>query len=228
MSMQFDTQATKKIFGSDPTMGLFVALYLILLAFFIILTSVSSQSKQRVTLALDSFNETFLQTSRIAGGDRYHSLQVAAANDPVLRELSSRLSSEFNIEGSFEYSNGYVYQVTLPLNYLFEAGSFRVRASAHSRVQNILSSLEDTSSRQTIDLMILFGTGGSGPSREMTRSQEIAIRRAGSFAQFAEGYEGLAFSSGFAAVPEAEVMLVFRRVAASHNYSARLNKGLLS
>lgn len=212
-------QATRKIFGSDTTMGLFVALYLILLAFFIILTAVSSQSQTRANEAMDSVNETFLKRNKISSGQSYEALAKAAADDPVLRSIQSRLSSSFNVSGTFEYSNGYVYQVRLPIEYLFEAGSFRVRQRAHSALIDVLKILSESGQSRAQDLSLLFGIGSRSPEREMTRRQEIAVRRADSFASFAGDYEGLQFSSGFASFPEDEILLVFRRVGQGHSPS---------
>lgn len=211
--MDQNPQVTRKIFGSDTTMGLFVALYLILLAFFIILTAVSSQSEQRANEAMDSVNETFLKRNKISSGQSYEALASAAADDPVLRSIQSRFSSSFNVSGSFEYSNGYVYQVTLPIEYLFEPGSFKVRQQAHSTLTDVLAILSDSGLSAPQNLSLLFGIGTRPPEREMTRRQEIAVRRSNAFASFAEPYSGLDFSAGFASFPENEILLVFRRVS---------------
>lgn len=207
--MYIEEQQTRKVFGSDSTMGLFVALYLILLAFFIILTAVSQQSAVRASAAMESVNTVFKETGVAQTGANPNALQ-SAASDPVLIEIERAFTSAFDIRGQFAVAGGNIYQVQMPTDYMFEPGSFRVRASVHPTLDQLLAVLNTAPTGQKQELALLFGRGSGAVDREMTRSQEIAVRRAGSFARYMEngGFEN--FSAGFTDISTDDVMLVFR------------------
>ena len=210
--MYIEEQQTRKVFGSDSTMGLFVALYLILLAFFIILTSVSRQSALRASDAMQSVNSTFKETDPVRNGDSATAVQ-SAASDPVLIEIERAFTSAFDVRGQFAVAGGNIYQVRMPVDYLFEAGSFRVRPSVHPALDELLGVLDNTPSGHKQELALLFGRGDGTVDREVTRTQQIAIRRAGSFGRYMEQGGFRNFSAGFADIGTEEIMLVFRNAA---------------
>jgi len=213
--MYIEEQQTRKVFGSDSTMGLFVALYLILLAFFIVLTSISQQSTSRASAAMESVNEAFKEAGVADNGFNPSDLQ-SAASDPVLIEIERAFSTAFDVKGQFAVSGGYIYQVQLPASYLFEAGSFRVRASVHPVLNELLSVLKKAPSGRKQEMALLFGSGVATIDRELTRSQEIAVRRAGSFARYMQEQNFSNISSGFMALPEDQIMVVFRNAENGH------------
>ena len=208
--MYFEEQTNRKIFGSDSTLGLFVALYLILLAFFIILTSISQQSVDKATAALDSVNTVFNKASGDIQPDSYLSELALASADPVLVAIQSSFVSEFDIPGEFDVSDGYIYQVQLPVTYLYEPGSYLVRSAIHPIIDQILQSLKSAPYGSKQQMVLLFGKGLSTTDRELTRTQQIAVRRAGSFARYVEERGLRDFASGFAQIPDKEVLVVFR------------------
>jgi len=207
--MYIEEQQTRKVFGSDSTMGLFVALYLILLAFFIVLTSISQQSSSRATAAMESVNATFKQAGIADNGFDPAELK-SAASDPVLIEIDRAFSSAFNVKGQYAVSGGHIYQVQLPGAYLFEAGSFRVRTNVHPVLDQLLAALQGAPNGETQEMALLFGSGTGNVDRELTRSQEIAVRRAGSFARYMSERDFSNISSGFLPLPEGQIMVVFR------------------
>lgn len=210
--MYIEEQQTRKVFGSDSTMGLFVALYLILLAFFIVLTSISQQSTARATAAMESVNAVFKQAGVVDDDFNRDDLR-SAASDPVLIEIERAFSTAFNITGQYAVSGGHIYQVQLPATYLFETGSFRVRQDVHHVLDELLKLLKNAPNGQKQEMALLFGSGGPTIDRELTRSQEIAVRRAGSFARYMQEREFSNVSSGFSALEEGQIILVFRNAA---------------
>lgn len=218
--MYIEEHRTRKVFGSDSTMGLFVALYLILLAFFIVLTSVSQQSAQRASAAMDSVNTVFMEDGSTREGEGERAV-VNAASDPVLIEIDRALSSVFNVRGQYAEYGGNIYQVQMPVAAFFEAGSFRVRSDTRPLLEELLTVLTDAPYGHRQELALLFGVGAGTVDREMTRSQEVAVRRAGSFARFMEDRGFKDFSTGFAAVPDDQVLLVFRNIPGSGNGTSR-------
>lgn len=210
--MYIEQQQTRKVFGSDSTMGLFVALYLILLAFFIVLTSVSQQSAMRASDAMESVNTVFKEDGDARNGSDAEAVQ-SAASDPVLIEIERAFTSAFDVQGQFAVAGGNIYQVQMPAAYLFDPGSFRVRTAVHPALNELLRVLVSAPNGQKQELALMFGRGVGGVDRELTRTQEIAIRRAGSFARYMEGGGFSNFSAGFSDIEPNQIMLVFRNAS---------------
>lgn len=213
--MYIEEQTNRKIFGSDSTLGLFVALYLILLAFFIILASVSRQSTAKASAAMESVNTVFNESVGHTAPDSYFSQLTLASADPVLVGIKTSFMSEFDVEGEFGVSDGYIYQAQMPASYLFEPGSYLMRATIHPVIDQILVTLSGAAGGQT-EMALLFGKGVGSTDRELTRTQEIAVRRAGSFARYVEEAGMFNFSSGFAEIPIDEILIVFRHTPSAY------------
>lgn len=207
--MYLEQQQSRKVFGSDSTMGLFVALYLILLAFFIVLTSVSQQSAMRASDAMQSVNTVFKESNEARNGSDAEAVQ-SAASDPVLIEIERAFTSAFDVQGQFAVAGGNIYQVQMPAAYLFEPGSFRVRTAVHPALNELLGVLVSAPNGQRQELALMFGRGAGAVDRELTRTQEIAIRRAGSFARYMEAGGFANFSAGFTDIESDQILLVFR------------------
>ena len=152
------------------------------------------------------FNET---KGSIKPDSYFSALEVASA-DPVLVAIQSSFLSEFDIPGEFDVSDGYIYQVQLPVTYLYEPGSYLVRPAIHPVIDQILKSLQSAPYGSKQHMVLLFGKGVGSTDRELTRTQQIAVRRAGSFARYVEERGLRDFGSGFTEIPEDEVLVLFR------------------
>ncbi|TNE66484.1 MAG: hypothetical protein EP335_03395 [Alphaproteobacteria bacterium] len=210
--MYTEEQQTRRLFGSDNTMGLFVALYLILLAFFIVLTSVSNQAVVRAAAAMQSVNKTFARDGQTDVPEVRPSDSDTAAQDTVLSSVQRSFLSEFEIEGRFLRSGGNVFEVQFPQDYLFAKGSFQVRSDMGPFLDQLVAAVRSAPPENRQEVAFLFGAGAGPVSREMTRSQEFAVRRAGALARYLreQGMPSGTFSAGFAAIPEGDVVAVFR------------------
>lgn len=212
--MFIENDQSRKIFGSDNTLGLFVALYLILLAFFIVLTSTSQHAASRAAAAMESVNTTFQPEAPNKHEDIDPRAVEAASNDPVLQGFQRTFFAEFNLEGRFSNQGGNTFEVQFPEDYLFPAGSFRVRPDIHPFLNQLVGGLGQSSGGWRQELAIMFGVGQGPVDAEMTRPQEVAVRRAGSLARYLieNGVDEGSFTTGFAAIPEGEILAVFRSV----------------
>jgi outer membrane protein OmpA-like peptidoglycan-associated protein len=210
--MTGDINRQKKLFGNEGTMGLFVALYLILLAFFILLNAVSEQAATRAAAAMESVNDTFKQTSvltkqPVATADA----ENQASNDLVLSSVGRAFLAEMELQGRYGASGGNTFEVEFPVDYIFEPGSFSVRRDMTPFLDQLVAAVRQAPSNKRQQVVFLFGTGTSLVSREMTRTQEIAVRRAGSLARYmtGAGVKDGEFSVGFTAVSDSEIKAVF-------------------
>lgn len=208
-----EEKESKRIFGADNTMGLFVALYLILLAFFIILTALSTHAASRGSLAMESVNRTFQRLGQADVEDIDPRASSDASEDPVLKAIQRRFFSELEIQGRFSEAGGGSFEIQFPERYLFEPGSISLRRDMAPFMDQLVAALGDVSGGGRQEVAFLFGTGGGPVAREVTRTQEIAIRRAGSLARHLEtsGLERDVFTTGFVGIPEGEILAVFSR-----------------
>lgn len=210
--MHVDESRHKKIFGNEGTMGLFVALYLILLAFFILLNAVSEQAANRAAAAMESVNSTFNESdapSQKPTADP--NAEDIATNDSVLSSVGRTFLSEMELSGRYAAHGGNTFEVTFPVDYLFEPGSFRVRRSMTPFLDQLITAVRSAPGGKSQQVAFLFGTGSSEVSRVITRGQEMAVRRAGALARYvtSNGLESAEFTVGFTAVSESEVLAVF-------------------
>ena len=205
-------QQTKRLFGSDQTMGLFVALYLILLAFFILLNAVSEQAAVKAEAAMNSVNNTFKEAKSLQNQRTLDpSSATEPANDIVLRQISRAFLSEMELQGRFSSAGGSVFEVQFPADNMFQRGSFRVRSDMTVFLDQLISVVQNAPASKPQRLVLMFGAGAGPVDREMTRAQEIAVRRAGSLARYLQdkGVGNGVFTIGFAPIPEGEILAVF-------------------
>jgi len=202
----------KRLFGSEGTMGLFVALYLIMLAFFILLNAVSEPAVSKAADAMESVNTTFKESRQIDNKPTIDpSAADLAAKDQVLRKVGRAFLAEMKLPGRFGTNGGNTFEVQFPSENLFQRGSLRVRPDVTHFLDQLVEAVQSAPSGRRQQLAILFGSGTGSVDREMTRAQEIAVRRAGALARHLER-QGIAdgvFTTGFTAIPEGEIKAVF-------------------
>ncbi len=212
--MFIEQERTRRIFGSDNTLGLFVALYLILLAFFIVLTSVSQQATPRAVVAMDSVNSTFDRRT----DNKNFNIDPRAADDPsndaALQTIRQLFYAELELEGRFANRGGNVFEVEFPESYLFAAGSFNVRPDMHGFLDQLREAQRQGLSDGRQQVAFMFGSGIGPVAQELTRSQEVAVRRAGALARYlsARGVPEGAFITGFVGIEEGKILAVFRNI----------------
>ncbi|WP_417452144.1 hypothetical protein [Kordiimonas sp.] len=210
--MFIEQERTRRLFGSDNTLGLFVALYLILLAFFIVLTSVSQHAADRAAVAMESVNQTFDARAENVRRNLDPRASDNPSNDTVLRSVQQSFYAEFGIEGRFGTRGGNTFEVEFPQEYLFTPGSFGIRQDMHGFLDQLLTAQQSGFADARQEIAFMFGSGKGPVAAEMTRSQEIAIRRAGSLARYLKG-KGVPDGSlvtGFVGIDEGQILAVFR------------------
>lgn len=213
-----EDQHTKRLFGTDTTMGLFVALYLILLAFFIMMNAVSEQKTSKAQEVMQGVNAAFSKESDDPSDKGevtpLPNDQLKPENDPLLIELSRSFGAEFNMNGRFSINNGLVYEIELPADRFFEKGSFRVRSNMEPFLDRIAKLVLKREHNETRHIAFMFGVGDGLVARDLTRSQEFAVRRAGSIARFMklQGVPDGMFYTGFIQIPEGKILAAFRNV----------------
>ncbi|MBL4789455.1 MAG: hypothetical protein JKY60_10550 [Kordiimonadaceae bacterium] len=211
--MYSEDHQKKRIFGSDTTMGLFVGLYLILLAFFIMLNAVSEQAADRAQLAIDSVNSTFKEAKALENQLTIDpAAQNIAAKDQVLSIISQAFLAKMQLSGRFSSDGGSVFEVQFSADKLFQPGSFRLRRDMLPFLDQLVAAVKSGPKDKRQQIALMFGVGVRPVDKEMTRSQEAAIRRAETVALYlgSQGIPNGLFVTGFVAIPEGEVLAAFR------------------
>lgn len=166
----------------------FLSLYLLLLAFFILLNTISQREQRRSEMAIGSVAATFraplptevvdLTTSTGRG--------VLEAADPFHREIKRVFEKTLPIDASKVFSSGNVMRIIVPANDVFRQGS----SSFRPEIAVLLGGIADgVSTRETgvrFEVEMIVKDGDSVP--EITGEQlPLPLRRAGAFARWMRG-----------------------------------------
>ena len=193
-------------------MGLFVALYLILLTFFILLNSMSQQTAGRAVAAMESVNVTFNVSKQLDNNATIDpSAEDIAVKDRVLSAVQRAFLTEMELPGRFGTQGGNTFEVEFPAARLFRRGSLRVKPEVTPFLDQLVAAVQLGNRGNTSQLALLFGSGEGTVDRVMTRPQEIAVRRAGALARHLQnsGVPDGTFTTGFAAIPEGQILAAF-------------------
>lgn len=163
----------------------FLSLYLLLLAFFILLNTISQREQRRSEMAIGSVAATFraplptevvdLTTSTGRG--------VLEAADPFHRQVKRVFEKTLPIDASKVFSSGNVMRISVPANDVFRQGS----SSFRPEIAVLLGGIADgVSTRETgvrFEVEMIVKDGDSVP--EIAGEQlPLPLRRAGAFARW--------------------------------------------
>jgi hypothetical protein len=144
--MQFST-ASKKT-NLESTTGIFVALYLILLAFFIILTKDLSFNEYKQTQAMRSVSETF-------GRPKIQSIVFGRLNNVKLEDFSVEIESAIKKYGKIATTNNEdKIIVTIPQQALYYADQYNFRDEKLDDMMNLTSIIKRWSDNENLRITI--------------------------------------------------------------------------
>jgi hypothetical protein len=181
--MQQKNRATNEetSLGSLP---LFLSLFILLLAFFIYLNSISSVELGRSDKVLESLRSSF--PARFAGGTGMGVLD----SDPdrtISDEARKRLELVFDGALPFQADEsdpwGNPVFATLPVDSLFPPGSFEPRPAMVARLGKLADVLRTPGPGRRLDVELLFGYAESGMIVGGTRDGRLRVLRASRLAQ---------------------------------------------
>ncbi|MDF2365998.1 hypothetical protein [Sneathiella sp.] len=155
----------------------FVSLYLLLLAFFIFLHSVSVLQEERVRTVLGSVNIAFAGLSRDTPADRQKKL---SGEEQGTQAFHAKLKNVFEtavplVESRFT-QGGTRLQFSVPVRQLFAYRSLELRDTLGTFLEDVAATLIARNNNIATDLEILIGSGIELP--ELTNiSDDIAAQR---------------------------------------------------
>jgi len=167
---------------SDDTTGIFVSLYLIVLAFFVVMNSISNQDQNKVDAATESVTRAFKNPFEPEADFVDLSANEAAVtpNDEFHDQISGVFASLIGFDGKFPTKGGNIVKVHFNPNDLFEHGSSDFRPNQQKFLQQLSGFLAGgrLSERRVIDVVI---SSGESLPRGPKYWQDTDILRAGAF-----------------------------------------------
>ncbi len=204
------TENTKK--KSDDTTGLFVSLYLIVLAFFVVMNSISNQDQNKVNAATESVTRAFSNPYEPEADfvDVSANEKALTPNDEFYDQILGVFASLVGFEGKFPTKGGDVVKVKFKTSNLFEDDSREFRPEQQAFLKQLSGYLAGgrDSEKREIDIVIYSGKVlPSGPRYW----EDINILRAGAFASQLEkmGVPGNKLSIGMVKGEEDRMVVTF-------------------
>ncbi len=175
-----EPQAAQK----DPTLALFLGLYLILLAFFVLLNTMASLKEDRVKAVIGSLLSTF--STEILNTQNPTEFTASVGDILATKEFHREIRDFFEVAVPLSrvelFSAGSVMRIRMPADQLFEASSIVIREDRDDLIFRIVRALK----RRVAGLRyeVEFSTF-TGPflGDEAVTGQVIEIARAGAFAR---------------------------------------------
>lgn len=200
---------------NDPSVVLFLGLYLILLAFFILLSSVSTVSEDKSSAAVGSINSAFRSDTRLEAltGDSILLARGAGQLDrALLGAVRASFSSAFpNVEPN-ETVIGRAVRFVIPSDSIFPPGGSAIHGEAGHLLTKLAESLETSAFGFRNDVEVVLRTGEKMPSASDPEGR-LMVERAGTIARelLATGVHERSVQTGLRGGPPETIAFFFRQ-----------------
>jgi hypothetical protein len=168
----------------DPTLALFLGLYLILLAFFVLLNTMATPKQDRVKAVMGSLLSTF--STEILNKMNPTEFTASVGDSLALEEYHREVRDFFQVAIPLSrvefFSAGTVMRVRMPADQMFERGSILLREDREDLIHRITRSLSRKVAGLSYELEFSTFTGPF-LANEGATAQIIEIARAGAFAR---------------------------------------------
>lgn len=168
--------------SSDNTTGLFVSLYMIVLAFFVVMNSISNQDQTKVNAATESVTRAFSNPFEPEADFVDVSADVLAVtpNDEFYDQILGVFASLVGFKGKFPTEGGDVVKVKFNTSDLFEEGSSVFKANQQEFLQQLANFLAGGRDSEKREIYIVISSGKTLP-RGPKYWENTDILRAGAF-----------------------------------------------
>lgn len=168
----------------DQSVWLFLALYLLLLAFFILLNAISETADARVSAAVESVKEAF--TDRRPETDEFVDIaenpESLLVSEDYIENVKAVFSTSLNEKGFHESLAGDLLRVSVPVEVFFPPGSATMQLGVSKLFEALSASLSAPVTGERRQLEIVLGSGPKMPGGS-DLGNALEIRRAGSLAR---------------------------------------------
>ena len=169
-------------FYSDPTLIQVLSLYLLLLAFFVILFNISKAEKFKTTVVTDSLNSTFASRGQNTDTpERLASAVGSVVTDPAFsRRIGDLIAAEFPIAEVRELKPGRILEARIPIDSLFRGDD--VAPDRRQLTESLASALGSAPPGVHYIVNFLVGIAAETESDADGRFRSLSMVRAGRFA----------------------------------------------
>ncbi len=173
-------EAKKK--KSDDTTGLFVSLYLIVLAFFVVMNSISNQDQNKVDAATESVTRAFKNPFEPEADfvDVAANEEAVTPNDEFHDQILGVFASLVGFDGKYATKGGDIVRVEFNPNNLFMDNSHEFRPDQQPFLKQLSVFLAGGRSSERREINFVISSGTSLPQGPRYW-QNLTILRAGAF-----------------------------------------------
>ncbi len=175
----------KKLPDEGPnTIALFLGLYLVVLAFFILLVTISTIEETKSQRVMDSLSSAFtsivppsadLQTFRSKDGD-------VLAGQEFQQQITGIFSTELGIDKVETVQPGRQMRLLMSTDSLFFNDEARIRDSMYPVLDRAIAALSSRPSGLRYDMEFVIGVQAGEDGKTMPTDESLPILRAGAFA----------------------------------------------
>ena len=211
----FGSTGNKRKALGDSTTGVFVSLYLIVLAFFIVMNVISNQVKSKVSASVSSVNDTF-KAKYIREADKLEAPTDGRASSPN-RDFRSSIEnaiqfSKLEIENRHVSRGGSQLRVDINVDDIFLPNSAILNQKTSELLVTLVDLMKAADEDEVREFAFFFGYGNSAYADEKTIKRSLAMKRAGALARHLQSLKPAvgSFSSGYRQTDETKVTAIFR------------------
>lgn len=171
--------------SGDNTVALFLALYLLILAFFILLVSISTTEKIKSQAVMDSLSSSFTSLlTPSANPTTFTSKEgdLVAAAQHFQEEITGVFSSELQIAQVTIVQPGRLMQVALPSDALFVPNETRIREARYPLLDRIIAAISNRPAGLRWDMEFIIGSKYA-VGKSLPIGETLEMTRAGAFAR---------------------------------------------
>ncbi|MBI3113054.1 MAG: hypothetical protein HYZ04_00895 [Rhodospirillales bacterium] len=170
--------------GQRGTVFVFLSLFVLVLAFFIVLVSISTVETTKSKAVMQSLTSTF-QAMVPAGAEPS---DFTAKEGEILggsafqEKITNLFATAFQVAKVEIVKPGRLMQIEMPAGALFADREARVRPTAHPFLDRVVAALGARPPGLRFDMELVIGAGRS-PDRMLPVDQSLEMARAGAFAR---------------------------------------------
>ncbi|MEG3618370.1 hypothetical protein V5T82_07900 [Magnetovibrio sp. PR-2] len=181
----FDDEIQRLPEEGPNTVALFLGLYLVILAFFILLVTISTIEENRSKKVMDSLSSTF--TSIVPPSANLMTLNRSAeegvlAGQEFQQQITGIFATELGISKVDTLQPGRQMRLMLKSDSLFFQGEARIRSAMYPLLDRTVAALSNRPAGQRFDMEFVIGTAPSADGKTLPTTETLAIKRAGAFA----------------------------------------------
>jgi hypothetical protein len=170
----------------DPTLLQILSLYLLLLAFFVLLFHLSRAEELKTNSVARSLHTTFSTKGRPKAPKIFVSAQgnVIGASKEIIEKFGILVKTAFPIAEIKVVEVGRVFRARFPVGELFDPGRAMPRPERAERVRLIVKEMSNPPQGVHYDMEVMF-TGSRGQDEKSALAHALSVSRAGYFARMA-------------------------------------------